>query len=133
MEWFGTVAALLVWLGILVLLAPPLMLVLTGVVLLPLAHLVRAPLTLARTSFTCPFKRQLATVTFLTVAGREAPLDVAACSIYGDKSVGCQKPCLPLATAQGMPSPMIARFALLADGTGYRDAPGAPARPDVVR
>lgn len=133
MEWLDTAAALLVWLGILILLAPPLMLVLAGAVLLPLAHLVRAPLTLARTSFTCPFKRQLATVTFLTVSGREAPLDVAACSIYGDESVGCQKPCLPLATAQGMPSPMMPRFALLADGAAYRDAPGAPAVPDAVR
>jgi hypothetical protein len=132
MEWLETVAAFLLFVGLLMLLAPALMLLLTGVVLLPLAHFLWTPLTLARTSFTCAFKRQRATVTFLTVAGREAPLDVAACSIYGDGPVGCEKPCLRLAAAQTTPSPMVPRFALLADGAAYRDPPGGPARPGVV-
>jgi hypothetical protein len=128
MEWIGIVAPVLGFLALLVLLAPLLLLLLLGVIVLPLAHLLRAPLTLARVSFDCSFRRQRANVTFLTAPGREAPLDVVACSIYGDGPVGCQKPCLPLATAQATPSPMVARFALLADGAAYRDAPGAPQR-----
>ncbi len=118
MEWPGIVA-------LLVILTPLFMIVLTVLVLVPLAHLAPPAPTLARTSLTCPALSRRALVAFVTVPGFATAVDVDACSIHGDAPVRCGKACLSHATVTGTSSPMNPRFALVADGVAYRDGDDA--------
>ena len=102
------------------LLSPVLMLLLTFFVLVPLAHLVGPSRTLARASFTCPFSKRAVSATFLTEGTTRRPVDVTACSLFAGGEVRCAKGCLGLGQVGWTPSPMVPRFALLADGTATR-------------
>jgi hypothetical protein len=116
MDWLVMIIAGLV---LTVLTAPIAMLLLTFFVLVPLAHLMPAPATLARARFQCPFKKTMVTATFATAPdGRAA--DVCACSAFGDGAVTCGKACRALTTVGFAPSPMVPRFGLLADEEAFR-------------
>ncbi len=111
------ISAGMIALALLVLLA-------AAVVLLPLAHLLpRAHPALAHLSLACPFSKRRASVDFLTAPGIERPLDVASCSIFDGGPVRCAKGCLGLVDVHGTPPPIVARYALLADGEAFLDAP----------
>ncbi len=110
--------------ALLVLLSPLLVLVAAAVILLPLAHLLpRAHPALAHLSLACPFHKRRASVDLVTVPGVERPLDVASCSIFNGGPVRCAKGCLGLVDARATPPPIVARYALLADGEAFLDAP----------
>jgi hypothetical protein len=119
MEWITTV---LTALGLLILLAPLLMVLVTAFVLVPLAHLTTSGPTVARASFDCPFARKHVHATFLVPPGADRATDVLACSVFGDGPVGCRKGCLQLAGTHAEPNAVTPRYALLADGESYRDA-----------
>jgi hypothetical protein len=118
------IAAVVIVPALLVLLSPLLVLLAAAVILLPLAHLLpRAHPALAHLSFACPFHaKRRASVDFLTVPGVEQPLDVASCSIFDGGPVRCAKRCLGLVEARATPPPIVARYALLADGEAFLDA-----------
>ncbi len=118
MDWPGIVALLVV-------LTPLFMIIVTVLVLVPLAHLAPAAPTLARTSLTCPSLSRRALVAFVTVPGFTTAVDVESCSIHGDRPVRCGKSCLAHAAVTSTSSPMNPRFALVADGVVYADAPDA--------
>ncbi|HTO11207.1 MAG TPA: hypothetical protein VMQ51_06520 [Candidatus Binatia bacterium] len=103
-----------------VLLAPVLLLFLTLFVLVPLAHLLPPPASIARSSFTCPVTRRRVSAAFLTEGGAGQPTDVTACSIFGGGEVRCAKGCLALGRVGWAPSPMVPRYALLSDGVAHR-------------
>jgi hypothetical protein len=112
MEWLMTV---LTGLGLFVLLAPVLALLFTFFVLVPLAHLAPAAAAVARSGFRCPVTKRRVRATFLTVPGVDRPLDVVECSEFDPEPVTRKKPTL---------SPMVPRYALIADGAACRqDAP----------
>ncbi|OGL00686.1 MAG: hypothetical protein A3I14_00755 [Candidatus Rokubacteria bacterium RIFCSPLOWO2_02_FULL_73_56] len=117
MEWLGTI---LTGLALLVLLAPLLSLLVTVFVLVPLAHLLPHPAMVARASFTCPFSKRRVSAAFLTSPGSQAPSDVLSCSLFGDGGVRCKKGCLGLAESLWEGRPVVARYALLADGEASR-------------
>lgn len=119
MKWITTVVTAL---GLLILVLPLLMLLLTAFVLMPLAHLTPRGPTVARASFDCPFARRRVNATFLVAPAADRPTDVLACSIFGDGPVRCSKGCLRLARTPAEPNAMTPRYALLADGESYRDA-----------
>ncbi len=101
--------------------APVLLLLTTLLLLVPLALLTpRAPM-LARTSFACPVSGRKVTATFLTQPGAAAPADVVACSAFPG-GVRCAKSCLREARTSWTPSPVVARYALLAGGEARREA-----------
>lgn len=119
MEWLTTLATAL---GLLVLLVPVISLLLTLLVLVPLAHLAPAATTLARRGFLCPVTRRRVQATFQTAPGFDRPLDVLECSEFDPRPVRCAKACLTVAAARPAPSPMVPRYALLADGVAPRDS-----------
>lgn len=93
--------------------------------LVALAHLMPAPSTVARASFTCPLSRRRVNVAFLTTPGADQPVDVVSCSAFPDpERVRCAKGCLGWARSAWNASPMVARYALLAGGESYRGAGG---------
>ena len=117
MDWLITIFAGVM---LVVVVAPVGMLLLTFFVLVPLAHLMPQPSTLARTTLTCPVSRRTVNVTFVTSPAAERPTDVVQCSLFADGRVRCGKGCLKLAAVSWTPSPMAPRFALLADGAALR-------------
>jgi hypothetical protein len=120
MEWMVTILS---GLGLLVLLAPVIMLLLTFFVLVPLAHFVPPASTVSRTSFACPVSKRRVSVAFLGISGVGTPTDVLSCSVFPDgERVRCAKGCLGLAETRRMPSPMVPPYALLADGVASRGA-----------
>ena len=116
MEWIVMIVAGLV---LVVITAPLAMLLITVFVLVPLAHLAPRPAMLARASFACPVSKMAVAATFLASPDREG-VDVVACSMFGDRTVTCQKACRGLARVGWEPSPMVPRFSLLADGAASR-------------
>jgi hypothetical protein len=129
MEW---IVVLVTGLALAVLLLPLVALLVTFFVLIPLAHLQPPPRTLARTTFACPFSNQTASAAFLTTPGADRATDVVSCSVFGKGAIRCKKGCLGLAGVQWTPSPMVPRYALVADGFVPRNgaavgaAPGKP-------
>jgi len=117
MDWLITIFAGVV---LVVVLAPVGMLLLTFFVLVPLAHLMPQPSTLARTTLTCPVSKRTVNATFVTSPAAEHPTDVVQCSLFADGRVRCGKGCLLHAEVGWAPSPMVPRFALLADGAAPR-------------
>lgn len=108
-------------LALLVLLAPVISLLATVFILVPLAHLLPPPAMLARTSFECPYSRRRVNVAFLTSPSSAIPADVLSCSAFSDgRGVRCKKGCLDLAQTGWAPRPVLARYALLADGEACR-------------
>lgn len=125
MDWIFTV---LTALGVVVLLSPLLMLLVTAFVLVPLAHLLpRAHPGLARLSLTCPLEKRSARVDFLTVPGANRPLDVVSCSVFDRGPVRCEKQCLGLVDVHATPPLILARFALLDGGEALLAAGHGPA------
>jgi hypothetical protein len=122
MEWVLTLTS-----GVVVLLLlGPLAMLLGGLVLFGLVgHVLRGP-GVYRAAFDCPFSKQRASVEFLGETASDHPADVLSCSVFAPKPyhVRCEKGCLGLAETRGALSPMMPRYALLADGVAYR----APAR-----
>lgn len=120
MEWIAT---FLTGLALVVLFAPLIMLLGTIFILVPLAHLAPGPTMVARASFDCPFFKRRASVAFVTPPDSEAPSDVLSCSLFADeRGIRCTKGCLRLARTGWMPSPMVPRYSLVADGVTSRDA-----------
>lgn len=117
MEWLGTILA---GLALLFLLAPLLALLGTFFVLVPLAHLLPHPETIARASFDCPVSKRRVNVAFLTSPGSPTPADVLSCSLFADDRVRCEKGCLGVSTTVWGARPVVARYALLAGGEAYR-------------
>jgi len=118
MEWLVTI---LTAFGLLVLFAPLIALLVTFFVLVPLAHLLPQPKMIARVSFTCPVSRRRVSAAFLTAPGPQAPSDVLSCSLFAGGEVRCKKGCLGLAETLWERRPVVARFALLADGEVARN------------
>lgn len=116
MDWILMIFAGLV---LTILAAPIAMLLLTVFVLVPLAHLMPAPATLARARFLCPFKKTMVNATFVTAPDGGAT-DVCACSAFGDGAVTCGKACRNLTSVGWAPSPMVPRFGLLAGDEAFR-------------
>lgn len=114
------IVMLLTGLALLVLLAPLISLLGTVFILVPLAHLAPAPPMVARTSFECPYSGRRVNVAFLTSPAAATPSDVLACSLFTD-GVRCKKGCLALAETAWTPRPVVARFALIADGEVSRN------------
>lgn len=117
MEWIVLIVA---GFGLVLITAPIAMLLLTFFVLVPLAHLMPAPAMLARATFDCPISKKTVNVTFVTAPDREAPADVVACSAFGSRAVVCEKKCRAMARVAWAPSPMVPRFALIADDVAIR-------------
>ena len=117
MDWILMIVA---GFGLLLITAPIAMLLLTFFVLVPLAHLMPAPTTLARATFDCPISRKTVNATFVTAPGREEPADVLECSVFGHRTVTCQKKCCAMTSVAWAPSPMVPRFALIADDVAIR-------------
>lgn len=122
---------------VVLLLLLPLAVVLCGVILFGLLGHVSAAGMVSRTSFDCPFAKRHTSVEFLTEAGSDRPSGVLSCSVFAPKPyhVRCEKACLGVATTGSASSPMMPRYALLADGVAYRIMP-APERlytPDTPR
>jgi hypothetical protein len=116
------IVTFLAGLALLVLLAPVISLLATVFILVPLAHFLPQPPMVARTSFECPYSRRRANVAFLTEPPSETPSDVLSCSVFDDeRGVRCKKGCLALAETAWTPRPVVARFALLADGEASRN------------
>ncbi|MBI3637385.1 MAG: hypothetical protein HY216_14425 [Candidatus Rokubacteria bacterium] len=119
MEWLMTIVTAL---GLAVMFAPLVTLFLAVFVLMPLGLLApRAPTSLARTSFRCPFREANVMATFCAAPGFIHPTDVIACSAFGAGAVTCKKGCLALAEAREGPSLMAARYALLSGAEALRD------------
>ena len=99
----------------------PMLVLVAAAVLLVIGHVIPGGQTLSRVAFLCPFSKRRATVEFLSAAGGEQPTDVLSCSVF-DKPyhVRCEKGCLTLADTGWTPSPLMPRFALLADGVSSR-------------
>ena len=118
MEWL---LMLTTGLALLVLLSPLIILLGTVFVLVPLAHLLPPPASVARASFDCPYARRRVNVAFMTPPGAERPSDVLSCSLFSDAPpIRCEKGCLGLARTGWTPSPMVPRYALVADGVAPR-------------
>lgn len=116
------IVTLVAGLAALVLLAPAISLLLTVFILVPLAHFATVPPKVARTSFECPYSRRRVGVAFLTQPSSPTPADVLSCSVFTDEhGVRCKKGCLALAETTWTPRPVVARFALLADGEASRN------------
>ena len=115
-----------------VILFVPVLVLLGAGILLVFGHLVPDGSTLSRVAFRCPFAKRQATVEFLSPSGSDKPTDVLSCSVF-DKPyhVRCKKGCLTMAVTGRTPSPLMPRFALLADGVGYRT--GRPADGGTTR
>ena len=101
--------------------------------LVALAHLMPSPPVVARTAFTCPVTRRRVTVAFLTREPASRPVDIVSCSLFPNpERVRCGKVCLESASTVWTPSPMTARYALLAGGEAYRgtapEIAGSPSR-----
>jgi len=118
MEW---VLAPMSGLLVVVLAVPAIVLVGVLLVLSAVGHAFPASPTLSRVMFDCPFSKRKATVEFLVPPGSGQPSDVLSCSVFPKPyHVRCEKACLGLAQTGWTASPMMPRFALLADGVGYR-------------
>ncbi len=116
------IVTLLAGLALSVLLAPVILLLATFFILVPLAHFLPQPPMVARASFDCPFSRRMVNVAFLTSPASATPADVLSCSVFTDeRGVRCKKGCLELAETGWTPRPVVARFALLADGEASRN------------
>ena len=118
MEWLVTILTGLV---LVIVLAPVVSLLGTLFVLVPLAHLAPHPEMLARASFVCPFSKRRVNVAFLTSPASPTPSDVVSCSLFHDGNPSCAKGCLGLAESAWAGRPVVARYALLADGEAYRN------------
>jgi hypothetical protein len=118
MELVLSVTAGLVVLLLLLLLA----VVLSGVILFGLLGHVSSAGMVSRTSFDCPFSKRHASVEFLTEVGSDRPNGVLSCSVFVPKpyQVRCEKACLGVAMTGCASSPMMPRYALLANGVAYR-------------
>lgn len=89
--------------------------------LVALAHLMPSPPVIARTSFICPVTRRRVNAAFLTTEPATHPVDIVSCSAFSTpERVRCAKACLDAASAVWTPSPMTARYALLAGGEANR-------------
>lgn len=99
--------------------------------LVALAHLMPSPPVVARASFVCPVTRRRVNAAFLTMEGTSRPVDIVACSAFPNpERVRCAKACLAAASTMWTPSPMTARYALLAGCESYRgSAPEIAASP----
>lgn len=116
------IVTLVAGLALLILLAPVISLLATVFILVPLAHFASTPPMVARTSFECPYSRRRVNVAFLTSPAAETPADVLSCSVFDDeRGIRCKKGCLELAQTAWTPRPVVARFALLADGEASRN------------
>lgn len=130
MDWMLSLASSFVVLLLLLPLAVGLLLVIA----LGIGFLVPASETGSRASFDCPFSKRRATVEFLISPESDRPLDVLSCSVFSKPyHIRCKKGCLAMAVPGWLPSPMMPRFALLADGGISYRGPGsvgsAAARP----
>jgi hypothetical protein len=103
-----------------ILLSPLFVLLLTLFVLAPLAHLMTPPPSVARASITCPVTGREVSAAFLTASGAEHPADVLSCSAFPGGTVRCAKGCLAQSHVGWAPSPMVPRYALVADGVAMR-------------
>lgn len=117
MEWLVSV---LTGLALLILLAPAVSLLGTIFVLVPLAHFLPHPSMVARASFDCPFTKRRVNIAFLTSTESPTPSDVLSCSLFSDGDVRCAKGCTRLAETAWLGRPLVARYALLADGEAHR-------------
>lgn len=117
MDWIVMIIA---GFGLLLITAPIAMLLFTFFVLVPLAHLMPAPTTLARATFNCPISKKRVKATFVTAPDREEATDVAACSAFGSRAVACEKKCCAMTSVGWAPSPMMPRFAMIADDVAMR-------------
>ena len=123
------------------LLIVPVIVLLGAAVLLMIGHIVPGGPTLSRVAFHCPFSRRRVTVEFLSPSGAAKPTDVLSCSVFSNPyHIRCEKRCLGMAETGWMPSPLMPRFALLADGVAYRTvdsaegpAPEGPPKDGVPR
>lgn len=115
-----TLVTIVSGLGLLIVLSPLLMLLLTAFVLVPLAHLSPRAAAVARASFKCPVTKRRVSAAFVTAPGAEHPSDVLTCSAFPGGAVTCAKGCLEHADTAWEPSPMTPRYALIADGTAVR-------------
>lgn len=116
MDW---VAVLLTGLALALFFGPVVLLLTTFFVLVPLAHLLPRPAMVSRASFDCPFSRRKVDVAFLSAPDSEHPADVLSCSVFAD-GIRCKKGCLALAESGWSPSPVVPRWALIADGEAFR-------------
>jgi len=108
---------------VVIVLVVPLVLMLGAAVMLLIGHTIPGGSTLSRVAFNCPFSKRTATVEFLGPSGSEQPTDVLSCSVFAKPyHVRCEKGCLTLAETGWNSSPLMPRFALLADGVTYRSA-----------
>jgi hypothetical protein len=127
MDWVLTLMSSVV----VMLLVVPLVVLVGGILLVwAIGHILLGSPIRSRAVFDCPFAKQRASVEFLSLPGAGQPSDVLACSVFPKPDhVRCGKACLKLAESGWMPSPMMPRYALLADGVSYRPvrAPGDPA------
>jgi len=116
------IVTILAGLALLALLTPALTLLATVFVLVPLAHFLPQPPMVARASFDCPLSHRGVSVAFLTSPASTTPADVLSCSVFPDeRGVRCKKGCLEVAETRWTPRPVVARFALLADGEASRN------------
>lgn len=115
-----TLVTIVAGLGLLVVVSPLLMLLLTAFVLVPLALLAPRVPMVARASFRCPVTKQSVQAAFLTTTAHGHPADVLACSMFFGQPVSCKKGCLECAEVTSEPSAMTPRYALIADGTVLR-------------
>ncbi len=126
MEWVLTLTASV----LVALLVVPFVVLVGGILLMwAIGHLLPGSPIVSSTTFDCPFSKRRATIEFLTPQGAGQPSDVLSCSVFPHPShIRCKKECLKLAQSGWMPSPMMPRFSLLADGVSYRRG-GPPDRP----
>ena len=116
-----TLVTIVSGIGLLIVMSPLLMLLLTAFVLVPLALLAPRAVSIARASFTCPVTNRAVSAGFVTAPGADHPTDVVSCSMFPGGDVRCAKGCLDHAHTEWEPSPMTPRYALIADGTATRD------------
>jgi hypothetical protein len=126
MDWMLRLTSSVVFL----LLLAPFAVLLVGLMLFGLVgHLLPRSLIKSKTSFDCPHSRRHATVEFLSSPETGQLSDVLSCSVFSDPyEVSCKKGCLTMIETGWQPSPMMPRYALLANGLAYR----ATASPEPV-
>ena len=106
---------------VVLLVVPPAVLVGAMLLLWVSGHFLPAGPTVARMSFDCPFSKRRASVEFLIAPGSDRLSDVLSCSVFPKPyHVRCRKDCLKMAEAGWAPSPMMPRYALLANGVAMR-------------
>ena len=108
---------LLAWMVVLLLIGPPVLVLLGGLLMLAAGLVPNTPRRL-RETFWCPWARRVVTADFLVAEGAAHPAEVVACTAFRNpERVMCRQACCKIADVRwGLSRGAFPRWALTADG-----------------